>query len=89
MTSTIPVAYTIAFTAPEVLEYASSGRPGHSKHTPMSDMFSFGGLCHEPSPRSRSSAEELNDGMWDLMKRCWARDPSERPTAMLVVQFLE
>ncbi|EIW81847.1 kinase-like protein [Coniophora puteana RWD-64-598 SS2] len=109
--SSTAVGRTFAFAAPELLE----GAPGHSRHTPQSDMYAFGGLCYElfsgdppfagwspfslvnaisngtlpGRPVAGPGAAQLDDALWDMITRCWRSEPSERPTAKVVIQFLE
>ena len=37
----------------------------------------------------RPTHPELSDKLWELIEKCWRRDPSQRPAIQEVVKFLE
>jgi serine/threonine protein kinase len=38
---------------------------------------------------SRPAHPQLSDQLWDMIEKCWRRDPSQRATIQEVVKFLE
>jgi serine/threonine protein kinase len=38
---------------------------------------------------SRPTHQQLFDQLWEMIEKCWRRDPSQRPTILEVVNFLE
>lgn len=38
---------------------------------------------------SRPTHQQLSDQLWEIIEKCWFRDPSQRPTILEVVTFLE
>ena len=32
---------------------------------------------------------EMNDGMWNVVERCWVRSPEERPAASRLLKLME
>jgi hypothetical protein len=41
-----------------------------------------------PALRPENCAGAIS-GLWDLFEKCWSKDPSERPDAAAICQFLE
>ena len=37
----------------------------------------------------RPAHSQLSDPLWEMIQKCWRREPSERPTIQEVVTFLE
>ena len=37
----------------------------------------------------RPTHPQLSDPLWEMIQKCWRREPSERPTIQEVVAFLE
>lgn len=48
-----------------------------------------GKLPIRPKGGGASQVDKIDDDMWSLMERCWAREPGDRPTADEIVEELE
>ena len=44
---------------------------------------------YRPERPRDAGGEELTDGMWELLCRCWSADPASRPTMKNVVQEMQ
>ena len=41
-----------------------------------------------PAPRPSNLNKDLS-GLWDILEACWREQPERRPTATIVVEYLE
>jgi son of sevenless len=40
-------------------------------------------------PENRASVRGLSDAMWNLMNRCWQRDPTSRPSMTKICEAIQ
>ncbi|KAF8339467.1 kinase-like domain-containing protein [Amanita rubescens] len=92
-TNTRSGALHLNFAAPELFglsEDDESPSDATPPRTQMSDIYAFGCLYYEIHYNKIPFADEqrLSDGAWDVIQRCWVRDPSKRPIMNKVVESM-
>ena len=55
----------------------------------MQDTVAIANVIAKDERPFRPAHRQLSDQLWEMIQRCWRREPSERPTLQEVVAFLE
>lgn len=55
----------------------------------MTDATAAAAVIFTDERPSRPTHQQLSDQLWQVIEKCWQRDPSQRPTILEVVTFLE
>jgi len=86
-----PMASDIFSLAMTIFEVMTGDRPFKNDESPLSVRGKIGNGLRPKRPKKGSSAVRrgLDDRLWDLITRCWAQDPKDRPDIFEVSEELD